>query len=253
MATRISPEKKLQKLWPKLTAGDPKAVHEARKLTRRASAELAASGAPKSARRAWRDLRRAAAALRDHDVAGDHIAAALEEGGRSAAEVGQFRTDWAERRAHLLARTEWPAAPEVVARPEDFRDRVRRALRREARDLLEEAPGVLKADQAEIWHDWRKRLKHYRYTLELQEGAPKVLTETLEALGRMQDAEVVRALLTEHDYVPGQRKPLQKREKEARLASQAQVRALWPELKKHLKAQRKKVGRRAAGGKGGAE
>lgn len=239
MATRTSPEKKLQKLWPKLTAGDPKAVHEARKLTRRASAELAASGAPKSARRAWRDLRRAAAALRDHDVAGDHIAAALEEAGRPPGEVAGFRADWAARRAELLAQTEWPPPPQGAPRPDDFGQRVRKALRREARDLLDEAPRVLRARRAETWHDWRKRLKHYRYILELQDKAPAVLTDTLDALGRMQDAEVVRTLLTEQGLVPGQREELQKREKDARLASQARVRELWPELKQHLKAQRK--------------
>lgn len=240
MAPSKTLDKKLRKLWPQLTAGDPGAVHEARKLTRRASAELSASGAPKAVRRAWRDLRRAAAALRDHDVAGDHIAAALEEAGRPAAEVRGFRADWAARRAELLAGTAWPPAPGGVARPDDFGKRVRKALRREARDLLDEAPRVLRARRAEVWHDWRKRLKHYRYTLELQAEAPEVLTDTLDALGRMQDAEVVRSLLTEQGLLPDQREALQQREADARRASQAQVRARWPELRAHLESQLKK-------------
>ena len=58
-----------------------------------------------------------------------------------------------------------------------------------------------------------------------------------DALGRMQDAEVVRGLLEEHSLLPDQREALLARELEARQTAQEQVRALWPELKAHLKEQ----------------
>lgn len=229
---------RLEKLWPDLVQGDPKAVHEARKLTRKVAAELAVSGAPKKVRRAWRDLRRAVAPLRDHDVAGEHLAAALSEEGRPKREINAFKRDWQERRTDLLAGVQWPEMPPTVERPDKFKRRARRALAHEAQSLLEDTPEVLTAEDPDTWHEWRKALKHYRYTLELLEDSPEVLTDTLDALGRMQDAEVVRGLLEEHGLLPDQREALLARELEARQAAQEQVRVLWPDLKKHLKAQR---------------
>ena len=228
---------RLGALWPDLVQGDPKAVHEARKLTRKVAAELAVTGAPKKVRRAWRDLRRAVAPLRDHDVAGDHLAAALEEQGRPKREITAFRREWQERRAALLAGVQWPEMPPVSGRPDKFRRRARRALAHEAEALLGDTPGVLSAEDPTTWHEWRKALKHYRYTLELVGESPEVLTDTLDALGRMQDAEVVRGLLDERDLLPDQRGALLDRELVARHTAQDQVRALWPELKRHLKAQ----------------
>ena len=108
---RASLGAQLSGMWPALVQGDPKAVHETRKLTRKVGAELSVTGAPKKVRRAWRDLRRAVAPLRDHDVAGEHLAAALEEQGRPPHEIADFRRDWQRRRAELLAgvlRDRWP-------------------------------------------------------------------------------------------------------------------------------------------------
>ncbi|MGX9685693.1 CHAD domain-containing protein [Deinococcus wulumuqiensis] len=228
---------RLDALWPDLVQGDPKAVHEARKLTRKVAAELAVSGAPKKVRRAWRDLRRAVAPLRDHDVAGEHLAAALSEEGRPQREITAFRRDWQRRRAALLAGVLWPEPPPAFERPDKFKRRTRRALAHEAQTLLEDTPDVLSAEDPETWHEWRKALKHYRYTLELLGDPPEELLGTLDALGRMQDAEVVRGLLEEHSLLPDQREALLARELEARQTAQEQVRALWPELKAHLKEQ----------------
>ena len=236
---RASLGAQLSSLWPALVQGDPKAVHEARKLTRKVGAELSVTGAPKKVRRAWRDLRRAVAPLRDHDVAGEHLAAALEEQGRPPHEIADFRRDWQRRRAELLAGVQWPEQPPLPERPDKFKRRVRRTLAHEAQDLLDDTPAVLKAESPETWHEWRKALKHYRYTLELVDKSPDVLLNTLDALGRMQDAEVVRGLLTENQLLPDQREALLARELEARRTAQEQVRTLWPDLKKHLKAQRR--------------
>lgn len=228
-------DERLGELWPRLTQGDPGAVHEARKLTRKVAAEQAVTGAPKKVRRAWRDLRRAVAPLRDHDVAGDHLAAALKEQGRPQSEITAFRRDWAAQREALLTQVQWPEQPPTLPRPGKFKRRARRALAHEAQDLLEDTPAVLRARRPDIWHEWRKALKHYRYTLELVDRSPEVLTETLDALGRMQDAEVVRGLLEQQNLLPDQRDTLLAREKKARTDAQKKVRTLWPQLEAHLR------------------
>lgn len=226
---------RLQELWPTLTQGDPKAVHEVRKLTRKVAAEHAVGGVPKKVRVAWRDLRRAVAPLRDHDVAGEHLSEALKEQGVSEEEIRAFQEDWAKQRGKMVAEVKWPAPPPTPARPDKFKRRARRALAHEAQDLLEDTPAVLRARKPDIWHEWRKALKHYRYTLELVGRSPDALTETLDALGRMQDAEVVRGLIEEHNLLPDQRAKLMEREKKARTDAQKKVRTLWPELEAHLK------------------
>lgn len=231
----VSLDERLSELWPQLTQGDPGAVHEARKLTRKVAAEQAVTGAPKKVRHAWRDLRRAVAPLRDHDVAGEHLAAALKEQGRPQSEITAFRRDWAAQREQLLAQVRWPEQPPTLERPSKFGRRARRALAHEAQDLLEDTPAVLRARKADIWHEWRKALKHYRYTLELVGKSPESLSEILDALGRMQDAEVVRGLLEQQNLLPDQREALLAREKKARTDAQHKVRTLWPELEAHLR------------------
>lgn len=228
-------DERLGELWPRLTQGDPGAVHEARKLTRKVAAEQAVTGAPKKVRHAWRDLRRAVAPLRDHDVAGEHLAAALKEQGRPQSEITAFRRDWAAQREQLLTQVQWPEQPPTLERPSKFGRRARRALAHEAQDLLEDTPAVLRARKADIWHEWRKSLKHYRYTLELVGKSPQSLSEILDALGRMQDAEVVRGLLEQQNLLPDQREALLAREKKARTDAQHKVRTLWPELEAHLR------------------
>ena len=58
-----------------------------------------------------------------------------------------------------------------------------------------------------------------RYTLELVGDSPAVLLSILDALGRMQDAEVVRGLLEEHSLLPDQREALLARELAGQLLS----------------------------------
>ena len=60
--------KQLETHWEALERGKEEAVHEVRKLSRKAGATLKALEAPKKIQRAWRAIRRAVAPLRDWDV-----------------------------------------------------------------------------------------------------------------------------------------------------------------------------------------
>lgn len=229
---------RLKALWDDLRAGDPGAVHAARKLTRRAQAELRVAGAGRQTERAWRDLRRAAAPLRDHDVAGGHLREALTELGVPPDTLAYFDRTWAERRAALLAGTVWPQRPRGFDLAGGWKKRARRLASKDGEGLRHSGETALASHDAELWHAWRKRLKRYRYTLDLLGEVPPALTDTLEALGRFQDAEVVLALLhADPELLRYERARLIAREEVARHAAQGRVRELFPALAEQLTPQ----------------
>ncbi|UQN06956.1 CHAD domain-containing protein [Deinococcus sp. QL22] len=238
-----TPSERLTKLLPAVQSGDPKAVHEARKLTRKVAAELALTDAPKKVRRAWRDLRRAVAPIRDRDAAGEHVRAALEELNASATEIAAFERGWQGKRAEALAALHLPRLIKDVPRPKHFKRKVWAALAEQSAEILDAAPKVLRARKTETWHEWRKTLKHYRYTLELLEPAPTALTDVLDGLGRLQDAEVVLDILTTETWLPHSKDALIEREQKARQESQQQIRQAWPALETflHSKSQPEKT------------
>lgn len=228
--------------WEAFQEAQPKAVHEVRKLTRRAGAEAEVSDLKKKVRREWRDLRRAAAPIRDHDAAGEHLRAALDELEASPNDIQRFETGWAARRAELVARHPLPAeVPAGYDLPEGWEARAAKALDADRKELLKQGKKLMKRvdGDSEPWHDWRKLMKRYRYTLELTGKAPKTVKTMLEHLGRLQDAEVLLELLeTEHGHFSEEHlKALKSREKTARLQSRAAALELWPQLKAHLKGE----------------
>ncbi|MFC6592186.1 CHAD domain-containing protein [Deinococcus lacus] len=237
--TRSGLRKTLKGYWEQLKAGDPDPVHEARKLTRRAQAELRVAGAGKGVSRQWRDLRRAAAALRDHDVAGQHLAEALRELGAAPTYVRRFEQLWQARREELLRRTRWPKRPVGYDLPSGWTDRAHKLLSRDGRALQEagealvQAPASEDAESSEAWHEWRKNLKQYRYTLELVGEVPGPLKRVLDSLGRLQDAEVILELLeSDHKLLPAYRTRLREREAAARLQAKSEVRREFSALAK---------------------
>lgn len=227
--------KSLEKLWPELATGQPEAVHQARKLTRKAQAELRIATAPKRVRRTWRELRRAVAPVRDRDAAGRHLVAALTRLGVSGEEVAAFQAAWAVGRQRRLAAVELPEPPPAVERPKRWRARVQEVLASDARALEQEALVVLESSDLELWHEWRKHLKRHRYTLELIGAAPKALLQVLEHLGRMQDAQVIQHLLVEEKWLPQFREALLAAEAAASRQAQADIRARWPALAEQLR------------------
>ncbi|WP_019587264.1 CHAD domain-containing protein [Deinococcus apachensis] len=235
MSKRSQAASRLKTLWDDLRAGDPGAVHGARKLTRRAQAELRVADAGGKTERAWRDLRRAAAPLRDHDVAGGHIRDALVELGVPEDTLAYFDRTWAGRRANLLAGTVWPERPPAFDLRSGWKGRARRLIEQDGDKLLRDGKAVLNSEHSEEWHAWRKRLKRYRYTLDLIGEVPSVVTDTLEALGRLQDAEVVVDILHgDPDLLRFERARLIAREEVARQAARERVRGLFPTLAEHL-------------------
>lgn len=216
-----------------LIRGEPGAVHETRKLSRQVGAELSLDGAPRKARRAWRDLRRAVAPLRDHDVTGEHIAAALKRLKVPQAEIAGFQAAWAQKRQGMLNELKLPELPRVPEQPGNFKKKARSAIVKQAQRLQNDAAEVLSASDSVIWHEWRKDLKQYRYTHEVMAPAPRILKDTLDALGRMQDAEVVLDAVT-HDWPYGHADALKKQETAARNRARSAVRKLWPDLNTHF-------------------
>lgn len=227
--------KTLTKLWPALESGDPKAVHEARKLTRKAQAQLRISDSPKRTKRAWRDLRRAVAPVRDRDATGQHLMQALNDLDVPPAVREQFEQQWAAARQSRFAQVKLPEMPPPIKRSKHWKARVQEAIESDADELAREAGQVLESGPVEPWHEWRKHLKRYRYTLELTGDAPESLLQVLDQLGRMQDAQVAQELLAHEEWLPQYRDVLMKREAEAQRAAQARVRELWPALSEHLK------------------
>ncbi|RJF72171.1 CHAD domain-containing protein [Deinococcus cavernae] len=231
-----------------LERGEPQAVHETRKLSRQVGAELSLDGAPRKARRAWRDLRRAVAPLRDHDVTGEHITSALKRLKAPLPEIAQFEQAWAEKRQGLLADLHLPELPRVPERPGNFKKKARSALLKQSQRLQEDAATVLKASDSVVWHEWRKALKQYRYTHEVLAPAPKILKDTLDALGRMQDAEVVLDAVA-HDWPHGHQEALIKQESGARNRARRTVQKLWPELNAHFQEVQSRQGKLGKKGK----
>ena len=221
-------------LWTGLERGEEEAVHEARKLTRKVQAELRVADAPKKTKRAWRDLRRAVAGVRDLDAAGEHLAAALTDLKVPKREVTRFQKDWAAARQGAVQAMRLPAMPPTFERPGGWKRRVREALDSDRHELLQEGRAVLNSQDTALWHEWRKHLKRYRYTLETLDDSPRPLLDVLDGLGRMQDAEVARALLQAEPWLPAHRDALLKREEGAQQAAMAKVRAAWPALEAHL-------------------
>lgn len=209
-------------------------MHESRKLSRKVGAELSLGGSPKKARRAWRDLRRALAPLRDHDVMGEHLTAALRELGAPEGEVTAFGAAWAQERAALWEAAVLPDLPPIPERPSGFRKRARAALLAQAGAIQAQAAEVLRARKTERWHEWRKELKRYRYTLEALGEVPGAVKATLDALGRLQDAEVLLGALEAPEWPYGHAPALRAREQAARRQAQREVRALWGALDAHL-------------------
>ncbi|MEF2278871.1 CHAD domain-containing protein [Deinococcus sp. YIM 134068] len=238
MTKRSPTAERLEDVWPALRAGDPEAVHTARKLTRRAQAELRVAGARGRVRRAWRDLRRAAAPLRDHDVAGGHLRAALADLGAPETLLTRFGEEWAARRTALLAGTRWPEPPPAYDLKGGWKVRARKLAAEDADDLLAEGEAALASADTEMWHAWRKNLKRHRYTLGLLGDVPTPLTDVLDALGRLQDTEVTTALLRDDEglraLLGGYRDLLLVHEAAAGQAARAWVRALFPAFARTL-------------------
>ncbi|WP_261664620.1 CHAD domain-containing protein [Deinococcus sp. Marseille-Q6407] len=231
---------RLASLWDDFQAADPTAIHEVRKLTRRAAAEAQVSGLKGGVRREWRDLRRAAAPLRDHDAAGEHLRAALHELDASPTALTRFERAWSRRRAELLRQRPLPARPpRGYNLPADWQKKARKALKKDRRALLKQGKVLMKgagSDDAEAWHTWRKQMKRYRYTLELSGKAPREVRDMLDLLGRVQDAEVLLELLGSEDaaFSKTHRAALQERELQAQAQARAEAHRQWPRLKKHL-------------------
>lgn len=229
--------KTLKKLWPALKDGDVKAVHEARKLTRKAQAQLRIATAPKRTKRAWRALRRAVAPVRDLDASGQLLLSALKDLGVAETVIDQFQAEWTEARQRAFAEVALPDLPPAVKRPKQWKARVKESLCSDAHELTKEATLVLGTTAVESWHDWRKHLKRYRYTAELTGEAPEALLQILEQLGRLQDAQAVQGLLTKEAWLPQYREVLLGRETDAQHQAQARVRELWPALRDYFEGQ----------------
>lgn len=232
----------LSEYWPQFQAAAPEAIHEVRKLTRRAGAEAEVSDMKKGVRRQWRSIRRAAAPIRDHDAAGEHLLDALHELGASKTALQRFERGWAARRAELVRLHPLPAGmPAAHCLPPDWRKRADKLLEADRRELLRRGKRLMRAEDDEsgsaAWHDWRKLMKRYRYTLELSGPSPAAVRDMLEQLGRLQDAEVLLDLLPQEAQLFSQTHlaALQAREEQARRDARAEARRLWPALRAHLK------------------
>ncbi|AFZ68746.1 CHAD domain-containing protein [Deinococcus peraridilitoris] len=230
MGERNTRQNQLEKLWPALQKGDARAVHEVRKLTRKVGADLRAAGASGKVKRSWRDLRRAIAPVRDHDAVQAHLRDGLQELGADDAYLQRFDESWAARRQVLWSKVNLPDPPVVPSRPKDFKARLRERARKDWKALVSESQEVLESEDAEAWHAWRKHLKAYRHTLDLLGEAPAGLEEVLQALGRLQDAQVTREVLEAQDAVPEYREALLTREERAAAESRILAREQWMTL-----------------------
>lgn len=173
--------------------GDEEAVHRLRKLARTAETRARVGELPKRERRAWQQVRRAASALRDHDVTGPLIRQALHALDIPAPEVAAVLEAWAARRAALLREL---TLPERMPRLPDApgRKRWERFLAAEAARVEVTVPPHDGRVRAEEWHDWRKALKRYRVVLELRGQSPEELVTLLQVLGEAQDAQTLLEL-----------------------------------------------------------
>lgn len=230
------PSSILNKLKLPLEHGDARAIHQVRKLSRQAETWLKLTKGPKRQRRKWQALRRTAAPLRDHDVMGQHLLRELRALKVPNSELQEFRNAWQAQRQALVAALKWPDNPEALEQPATLKKRARRAVPKQARHLLEEGHKVLKSKDSELWHDWRKGLKFHRYTQDILGRAPKVLKETLNALGQLQDAETMLSAVSAPAWAFGHAEALNQQAKQARRLARRRVKKLWPELRVYFSA-----------------
>ncbi|WP_407572606.1 CHAD domain-containing protein [Deinococcus altitudinis] len=226
--------KRLKRLWTALQQGDPEAVHEARKLTRRAQAEQHVAGTPGHVRREWRALRQTVAVLRDRDVAGTHLISMLEEFGAPRADTDQFKAAWAIRRALVLAELALPKRPSSYVLQGHWKRRVRATLAEDRTALHTETAGVAATRDPVVWHTFRKHLKRYRYTAELLETAPQVVLDVLDHLGQLQDAQVLLDLLGQEAWLPSYRDRLMEQARRDQEEARQRVRQRMDELNAHF-------------------
>ncbi|WP_157463618.1 CHAD domain-containing protein, partial [Deinococcus pimensis] len=97
-----------------------------------------------------------------------------------------------------------------------------------------EAREVFASTDEDTWHEWRKNLKRWRYTLELAGEAPRELLDVLQELGRAQDATVIRAALADEALLPAHRDALLRREEIAEAGSRERARAAWEALERRM-------------------
>ncbi|WP_051963620.1 CHAD domain-containing protein [Deinococcus misasensis] len=187
--------KQLQDLWIELEAGQVEAIHEARKLTRKAQAYLRALRASRKAQKPWKKLRRTLAPVRDLDVTYDHLKRLLKELQADASTLELLKVHFQSQRTRLWSELELPSRPRDQESPSDLKELVQDTLEEDWSNLKREAKKVLKSEESATWHAWRKHLKRYRYTLEIVQEAPEELVKLLKALGNMQDMEVLKGHL----------------------------------------------------------
>jgi CHAD domain-containing protein len=232
-------QKSLDNAWTSLELGDASAIHEIRKLTRKAGAELRAFGAPKKIQGAWRALRRAIAPLRDWDVVGEQLEQHLEREQVSAELKQATLEDWAAERDQRYAYLVLPAKPHPFEAPKNSEKNTQELLKEVLHDdwskLKRMAKRILPDNISSAWHDFRKKLKRFRHTLELLHDPPEVLLELLRHLGRIQDADMVISVLKDPKKLSsldqGAREHWILEEQKTRLERAENVRRTWALLK----------------------
>lgn len=227
----MSWKKLLDQYWPELENGDAKAIHEVRKLTRKAGALLRAYEAPRKVQRSWQVLRRSISDIRDWDITCDILSQELLDLGASIDEQLTFVEQWKAERAYRWAYVVLPPKPLRYDSPKHADALLHEALQADWLKLKREAERILPTEEFEAWHAWRKRLKRFRYTLEALDTSPIVLLDTLNALGQMQDAQTIQRYLQEHHWLPKYQEQLLARMEQRTHNAVATVRHLWPVLK----------------------
>ncbi len=234
-------QKSLDNVWTSLELGDASAIHEVRKLTRKAGAELRAWGASKKIQGSWRALRRAIAPLRDWDVIGEQLEQHLSRDGASEALKQAMLEDWDAERNQRYAYLVLPAKPHPFEAPKNAEKNTNEVLTEVLHDdwgkLRRMAKRILPDDISSAWHDFRKKLKRFRHTLELLRNPPAVLLELLRHLGRIQDADILIAVLKDPQKLVSldhnTRESWIAQEKQIRLEQAEEVRRTWGLLKEN--------------------
>ena len=227
--------KQLETHWEALERGKEEAVHEVRKLSRKAGATLKALEAPKKIQRAWRAIRRAVAPLRDWDVLRDLVKTRLKELEVSKATLQKFQEDWQLEREKRFGYLVLPVKPHAFESPKHGIKLLEEALEDEWPRLKRDAKRILSLEPSAAWHDWRKKLKHYRYLLEALERDVTDLKVVLEGLGRIQDAEILISTLEDLASFPSVSPELRLNivalERKAMLEAAETVRSSWTQFK----------------------
>jgi len=235
MSSISKTRKRLKRLWTPLQEGQPEAVHEVRKLTRRAQAEQHVAGSSGHLRREWRALRQTVAVLRDRDVVGAYLMSALAELEAPLTDVEQFRAAWASRRDTVLSELSLPERPSSYVLPGHWKRKVRATLSEDQTALREELAKVMASQDPEIWHTFRKHLKRYRYTTELlDDEAPEVVLNVLDQLGQIQDAQVVLDVVNREAWLPSYREQIIGRVTKIQDQAREAVREHVDELNRHF-------------------